>query len=313
VINGLEKERGKKMNFLIENNYIEEKKCGNNLAYILVDNNQFLSTEYKVLQSQGEGCFVKTMKMMANGKIQFYYLINGYKSLANMIPTLDAESFMTIVSNLLLNINEVKNNGFLSCRNIDISFEHIFVDQNTFKVSLLYLPANIHFFQDESAFENELRTSLVKLISNISTIESPKTIQFSADLSNGMITLQELLLRVNSGKGEIRKQPVASLEAKIQIVTMNAPERIAINITKDEFVIGKKAELVDCAISFNKMISRVHCKINRTSNGYTVTDLQSTNGTYVNRVKLQSNVPHPIGNGDIIRLANSDFQVLVSR
>ena len=80
------------MNALIENNYIKEMKCGANFAYVLSDNSAFLSTEYKVLQSQANSCFVKCMKMLYNGSIQLYYLTGGLKSFASMIPSLDAES-----------------------------------------------------------------------------------------------------------------------------------------------------------------------------------------------------------------------------
>ena len=45
---------------------------------------------------------------------------------------------------------------------------------------------------------------------------------------------------------------------------------------------------------------------------YMITDLKSANGTYVNRVRLTPEQPHQIKNGDIIRLANSDFQVVIS-
>lgn len=296
------------MNSLIENNMIEEKNCGNNFSYILCDDNQFSSTEYKVLQSQGKDCFVKTMKILLNGNIQLYYLLSGLKSLENLICSLDSESFLMVISNLMTDIIEIKNNGFLSCRNIDISFKHIYVDPSTYKVRLVYLPATIHFFRDEAAFENELRSSLVKLISNISSIESPKTIQFSMDLSNGMLKLQDLLLSI---KGGYLSKPNRVCE--MQLVAMDAPENLVIDITKDEFVIGKKVEIVDKAITFNKMISRVHCKINKSDKGYFVTDLQSSNGTYVNCVKLQPNMPYPVNNGDIVRLANSDFQIIIKR
>ena len=87
------------MNALVENGIISEMECGNNFAYIINDSNLFLSTEYKVLQSQEEGCFVKCMKLLYNGKIQFYYLVNGYKSLANMFSSIDADGFMTIMTN----------------------------------------------------------------------------------------------------------------------------------------------------------------------------------------------------------------------
>lgn len=308
------------MNALIENNYIQEMECGSNFSYMLSDNSTFLSTEYKVLQSQANSCFVKCMKMMYNGKVQLYYLTKGLKTFASMIPSLDAESFLTIIANLLSDIIDVKHNGFLSCQNIDIAFERIYVDPSTHKVSLVYLPLSKRIYDDNSSFENEIRTGLVKLISGVSTLSSPKTMQFSADLSNGTLSIEDLFARVKGGKSvgggqsHIGQADVGGGKVGsglLRIIAMNAPKRVEFTVIKDEFVIGKKAELCDGVIDFNKMISRSHCRINRRGNQYTITDLQSANGTFVNKVKLQPNQPHLINNGDVIRLANSDFQVSI--
>lgn len=305
------------MNSLTKDGYIEERQCENNIAYILQDNSMFLPTEYKVLQNQANVCFVKCMKLLYNGKIQFYYLVNEYKALTDIISSIDADSFMVIMSNVIANVLDVKNNGFLSCKNIDISFERIYVDPNTYKVELIYLPIRNRLFKDESAFENEFRTSLVKLISGITTLSSNRTKQFMADLSNGMLSLQELYNRSKGavrGFGEAVLQAEAELkrrEGSLSIIALNAPDRIVINVTKDSFVIGKKAADVDGVVSFNKMISRIHCKITKVNGEYQVTDLQSANGTFINHVRLQPHRPYAIKNGDIIRLANSDFQVQI--
>ena len=300
------------MNALLEKGHIFEMPCGSNFSYILGDNSTFLPTEYKVLQSQANSCFVKCMKMLYNGKIQLYYITNNLKPLSSLLPTLDSEVFLTIISNLFVDIIDVKHNGFLSCQNIDISFERIYVEPSTFKVRLVYLPVSERNFADASLFESELRTSLVKIISGISTLASPKTIQLSADLSNGMLSLEDLLSRGKSSKDTplpTPPNPVAT--GVIRITAMNSPTRFELVVNKDEYTIGKSAGSVDGVIPFNKMISRIHCRIVRNGGHVTITDLQSSNGTYVNKIRLQANQPCQIKNGDIIRLANSDFQVTI--
>lgn len=310
------------MNRLVENGIISEMQCGNNFAYILNDSSLLLSTEYKVLQSQEAGCFVKCMKLLFNGKTQFYYLTNGYKPFANMIPSLDADSFITIITNVFSNVLTVKQNGFLSCENVDIAFDRIFVDPSTYKVALLYLPISKRLYADTASFENELRTSLVKVISGISTLSSPKTIQLMSDLSNGMLSIEDLYHKLKGGatftkagssnSGDETWNRSERQDAQLRLVAMNAPARVEILVTKDDFVIGKKATEVDGVVSFNRMISRVHCKVTKENGQFMITDLQSANGTYVNRVKLMPTQPHMIKNGDIVRLANSDFQVVIS-
>lgn len=308
------------MNLLIENGVIEEIECGSNFAYVLKDNSIFLSTEYKVLQSQTNSSFIKCMKMLYNGKIELYYLVNAYKPLSAMLETVDPDQFITIIGNLLSKIVEVKNNGFLSCHNIDSSFEHIYVDQNTLKVGLVYLPLSKHEYSDSSAFENALRANLVRVILGISSLPSSKMTQLAADLQNGMLSIEALYSKlggkgpgpVHSG-GSTGKQSGCSTQTRVggmKLISLNAPMRVEIPITKPEFLIGKK-DTNDGVISFNKMISRVHCKVIQNGQNYMISDLQSANGTFLNGVKLQPNQPVQLKKGDVIRLANSDFQVVI--
>ena len=225
---------------------------------------------------------------------------------------------MTIIANLFANIIEVKNNGFLSCCNIDTSFEKIYIDPATLKVSLVYIPLKIRIYDDYPTFENELRVNLIRLISIIPEFSSDKMVQLTSLLSDGTLTIEDLLYKLKGGKGCVegqecqQKKTLTKNAGQMSIIAMNAPMRIEIAITKDEFVIGKKESVVDGVISFNKMISRIHCKINKSGNQYTITDLQSANGTYVNKRKMNPHQPYPINNGDIIRLANSDFQVSIN-
>lgn len=308
------------MSKLLDKESITESVCGSNFTYILENELDFLPTEYKVLQNQGNVSFVKCMKMRINGKIGIYYLSGNLKPLASLIPNLDSNGFIKIVSSLISNIISAKSIGFLSCNNIDISFEKIFVDTSTFKVSLVYLPMSKHFFLDYPAFETQLRASLIKLINSINNLSSNKTMQLANDLSNGMLKLEDVLqkLKGDFSVGTEAANAPSNIPRGLQgnsglhIIALNAPQHFELFINKPQFVIGKKASAVDGCIPFNNMISRIHCRIDKYDNSFTITDLGSANGTFVNKKRIETNRPYPIKDSDIIRLANSDFQVKIN-
>ena len=300
------------MNALIESGAISEMSCGSNFAYILHDEGQFLPTDYKMLQNKANSCYVKCMKMRYNGELQIFYLTKSLVPLASMLPTLDAERFLKIVTNIMASVLDVKNNGFLSCENVDISYDHIFVDPASFQVRLVYLPMSRGFFHDYAMFENELRTGLIKLISEMSNLFSPKTGQLVSNLSNGTLSIEDLYSWMKKGKTDWCDPKPAKSDATMKLVSMKTSEPFQLEVKKDSFVIGKNPAAVDGVISFNKMISRVHCRIDKHGERYMISDLQSANGTYVNRVKLVPNHPHAIKHGDVVRLANSDFQIVIS-
>lgn len=75
-------------------------------------------------------------------------------------------------------------------------------------------------------------------------------------------------------------------------------------------VIGKgtKAKVI---IAGNRHISRTHARIAQSDEGYTVEDLESANGTYVNERRLAQGATGQLLPGDVLRLANEEFEFLV--
>lgn len=310
------------MNPLIDAKAITELNCKDNFSYVLSENTVFLLTEYKVLQNQGNDTFIRCMKMTYNGKLQLYYIATGYKPFQTILSSIDSANYIKIVANILSNVINVKNNGFLSCQNLDISFDKIFVDPSNLQVRLVYLPITKRAFDSYSSFENELRTSLIKQINNISSLKSGRLEQFVTDLSDGSLSLDDLFNKIKGIKPakSINPPKDKNIETNIlsnangsifRIVALNAPSHFEINVNKDEFILGRSAATADGAITYNKAIGRTHCKITKSGGQYFITDLTSANGTYLNKARLAPNQPKAIKNNDIIRLANSDFQVCV--
>ncbi|MGL4330132.1 MAG: FHA domain-containing protein [Clostridium sp.] len=376
------------MNDLILDNLIKEKRDITNISYILEDSSLFFETGYKVLQNQEKNGFIKAVKVIHNGKIKLIYDISKYKSLASIMPGLNAASFLIIMSKLFDIICETIENGFMQIENININFENIFIDTNNLNVNLIYIPVNTESNgNSKSLFEERLKGNIARAISANRNIDNELVNKLYSNLSLANNTIEMLrdyintLSYTNTNYNQINNRvdskvnierksapsiPVKSEELKsnkeskfisaikgvfkfnnkkdrtkvsyeknrkvqapinnndsletevlsgdmfiptIAIVREDALESVNIPITKENFLIGKSVQMADGIISFNKAISRIHCRIIYIDGRYFIKDEKSVNGTFVNNRRVPVDGQVPIKTGDIIRLANSDFQV----
>ncbi len=80
-----------------------------------------------------------------------------------------------------------------------------------------------------------------------------------------------------------------------------------IQISKPNFRIGKERAQVDYCISNNTAVSRLHASIINRNGGVYVADQRSTNGTFVNDVRLDSGKEVRLKSGDKITLGDEEF------
>ena len=80
------------------------------------------------------------------------------------------------------------------------------------------------------------------------------------------------------------------------------------NLEIREGVFGRTAGIYP-EFSSERYISGTHGRFSRENGGWTVTDLGSTNGTFLNGKRLTANVPAPLKKGDRLRIATSDFKI----
>lgn len=94
------------------------------------------------------------------------------------------------------------------------------------------------------------------------------------------------------------------------LIRKKTGERIAIR--GNSFRIGKERGKVDYCISDNTSISRCHVQIVRKGADYYIVDMNSTNYTFVNGVKAVPNQETPLKNHANVRLADEDFEFVLS-
>lgn len=86
---------------------------------------------------------------------------------------------------------------------------------------------------------------------------------------------------------------------------------------KDEVVIGREDPISEVFpdLDLTEMggtengVSRKHAVIHRSATGYTIEDMGSTNGTYVNKKRVQPNAPQAIKPGDEVRFGKLSFSL----
>ncbi len=101
--------------------------------------------------------------------------------------------------------------------------------------------------------------------------------------------------------------PAGSIDDRYPyLVRRSMNERISIN--KPVFRIGKERSYVDCFISNNGAISRSHADIIKRGNRFFICDRNSTNKTYRNGYMLTPEDEVEIFDGDVLQLANEEFE-----
>ncbi len=75
------------------------------------------------------------------------------------------------------------------------------------------------------------------------------------------------------------------------------------DLVGDELIIGRSSD-ADIQVDRDS-VSRRHARLARTEDGWSVADLQSTNGTYVNNESVRE---HQLGDGDFIKIGNAIFR-----
>jgi pSer/pThr/pTyr-binding forkhead associated (FHA) protein len=91
-------------------------------------------------------------------------------------------------------------------------------------------------------------------------------------------------------------------------------------IEEKEFMLGRKVEGVDAVLvdlipfgAFQMGVSRQHALMRETNDGYEIIDLNSTNGTWVDKRQLTPNTPCPVRSGALIQLGRMRLLVIYNK
>lgn len=298
--------------------------CKSHVAYLLHDVNAFYPTGFEVLQNMDGSGFLRCVKIQFNAQLQFVYLTgrNGseYKPMQTMLSGLHPDGFLRMVRNLLEVMQHADETGFLGVQNIVLSPERIFVDPATMNVQLIYLPiAAGYVASTEQDAADELCAMLLRIIYAHPELENAGVRRLRQALASTMPTLRQLY---SAAFGDVptptpiptpapqpapAPQPTGTGAMILQAVQHT--EQVCIALPKSDLLAGTRVGAGELELHGNPYISGRHCKFSYQNGQYYLTDIGSSNGTYLNGRMLTRDVPQALQDGDTITIASSVFRV----
>lgn len=285
-------------------------KEGKNWAYVFEDESRFSQLGHKLMQPKGQDGLLRCARVRYNGRLKLIYFTEDFQSLSHIFTSLQTNGVYAVLYKLLTAILKIRDNGFLSCTNVDISPECIFFDVGTLEPHLIYLPVAADGNEESMPeFEQELRRNLLNGLRSSgggAALEAESGLaEMLADSRGG---LEGLAAKLAGGDGSFRHQSGVSGGGTMVLQCVSEGITGGFAVDKDRYIIGRRKEN-DGVLDFSNSISRVHCSIVRSDGAFYITDEGSRFGTFVNGAPCGKGQFLRLQDGDSVRLANIEFKV----
>lgn len=304
------------VNELILNNAIYDVSNEHYIAYLLEDNSLFYNTAYQIIQKDVSRDFVKCYKMVQNGHIKLIYDIEGYQLFSSVVNLIEETEFFQLIYKLILSLEKIKTNGFISLETIDASVNRIFIDRKTMSIKFICVPVSTNMaWQEQNTYECGLLHVIADIISGSVYIGNYYMLQLMEDCRSQQFLPEDICNFMYSGKygdwQNIIGNTYVNDMADIHAIKLCGEEEDGseIIINKSNFIIGKDAAQCSYAISTSNNVSRKHCVISEEFGRWYIEDLESTNGTFLNNVRIRSGQRMPLKSGDKIAIADRHYIV----
>lgn len=294
------------MNEFMENNRIRRNDGSGGIGYLLDADDLLSSTDYRILQNRTDGVLLPCMKMKYNGKTELLMLTGELRPMSEAVPRMPQENAVTASLGLMRAALAIRNNGFLNPACLDLTWDHIFLDSGTCRVHLAYVPVYTKRRPSLTELSRELMTGLAIFLEQGAAGDPGALLSgFLAELRDPALSIETICRRRSDGTArEDAEEPVRRLSAG------SGPGSFEIELDQDDMVLGRAGGASEGGILSSRKISRRHCRITRINGKCYVRDLGSVNGTSVNHASLKPGELCLLKKGDVLSLADSDFEVM---
>jgi len=289
------------------------------VAYVLTEGDRIDRIKFKVMQGEKNGSLIKCREMVYNGKQELLYLPEHCKPISYYAGKFGSLTWSGILERFAAAISAVKKTGFISMCDLEPWLDRVYVDSVNGNVYLVCIPLETSFLQDERDFLYRVGEQLKGYTIGYQLYTGEKGAFLIENLCSGFFPESLCSDAPPSVSGQAQRNIINRQEelptfCDMKTVCLCYPpmsDTVAFSINQRRFILGKKEGSADGIVTCSKRISRMHCELVRKDGKLFVKDLQSTNGTFINGMKLLPEMEAELCNGDTLQLADVQFTVKI--
>ncbi|MCR5772078.1 MAG: FHA domain-containing protein [Butyrivibrio sp.] len=304
-------------------------KSFSHISYTL-DNEEYSKLALKMLAGSKSLNIIKPVNIRNNGARRFMYSVKDLSELTSVCSGLDEGSICLILSRYKGVIREIESQTFLKKKFLELEPDRIFIDSTTREVKFIIVPAFSDSESDSHRIFLEKNYSFIsRIFGNRESFVDRRLQDLSKicvdikgkkeDDTSRIEWLEKLFAYISKEYDQncVIKEDDADISdiensMKIKEIELNYDGEYGIftfYITKKTFFIGK-SDGNDGILAMNPAVSRTHCRIDIDGDKVYITDLGSSNHTYIDGLMITDDQNVLLKDGSVLRIADMDFKVV---
>lgn len=236
-------------------------------SYLLEDSVHLSYAGYYRMKKNPLPFLISCHKISYDGKVKLIYQTSGMVSLQEAADNMTSEQWDYVMGQLQYAFLQLKKNQYFQFGQLELNTEKVYMNLYDHQIYVIYLPV----YQKDQAISIQILEEKIRE------------------------ELEKLYKRYQKDTKEIVLQRIRS----------NRNEKWKLSPTF--FIVGKQKEEVQGFIADSKALSRKHFQLFYEKDQWWIMDLNSRNGTFLNKRKLVPNHAYAVFAGDKIVAADCEF------
>lgn len=285
---------------------METKQFKDHIVYEIDTNDKVSELGIKTASRMNK-VFMPIRKVVKNGKLNIICSTEGY-DMVDLEKAIYKKQLSGIFKDFVEAVNKCEESAFLDDTYIDLGEGKIFFDKELLKYRFILIPIDRGEYAEQQRNWEVATKLFIRKLMDKCQINHAEINDFYDGIGNCDHVVR--YLRDNMHVIEKIQGEVGGNNESLSLVYKGIYGAFTLYIRKNEFVIGS-ANDCDGVLNMNPTVSRHHCVIHRTSEGWSVMDLGSSNGTFLSGDALMPRQETAIMNNDIVRISDMDFRVVL--